>query len=180
MEILVIIIGGFMLWVIIGIFFPNAFKNSCAYCNKKHVQSKVYWNEKIGKSVTFGNQECYNKWHKEHSICEICNKWERYNESTIEHKFKRQYFYFCSLEHKEQFRASNPHLFFEGHKRHSIPSDVRKIIYKRDNGRCVRCGSDKEIEYDHIIPVSKGGSSTTNNIEILCQDCNRSKFDKIE
>ena len=180
MELIVIIVGGFMLWITIGILFPDVFKKRCANCGKKHVQSKEYEDTRIGNSIIFGSSQCFDEWHKRHSICEICHKWERHTEHTIQHKFKRQYFYFCSSEHKEQFRKSNPDLFFEGHKRHSIPSDIRKIVFKRDNGKCVKCGSDKEIQYDHIIPVSKGGATSVENIEILCQDCNRSKSDKIE
>ncbi|MBF0103144.1 MAG: HNH endonuclease, partial [Desulfobacterales bacterium] len=42
-----------------------------------------------------------------------------------------------------------------------------------------RCGSRENLEYDHIIPVSKGGSNTARNIELLCEKCNREKSDKI-
>ncbi|MFB6271973.1 MAG: HNH endonuclease [Salinibacter sp.] len=65
-------------------------------------------------------------------------------------------------------------------RRGHIPSHVRRAVWQRDGGRCVRCGSTENIEFDHIVPVSKGGSSTTQNVELLCQRCNRSKSDKIE
>jgi len=61
-----------------------------------------------------------------------------------------------------------------------IPSKVKQEVWRRDQGRCVECGSKGNLEYDHIIPVSKGGSSTTRNIQILCQDCNRKKSNKIK
>ena len=41
------------------------------------------------------------------------------------------------------------------------------------------CGSQKNLEFDHIIPVSKGGANTARNLQLLCQDCNRHKSDKI-
>ncbi len=56
---------------------------------------------------------------------------------------------------------------------------VKQIVWERDNGKCVCCGSQSELEYDHIIPVSKGGSCSENNIQILCFTCNRTKSDKI-
>jgi len=61
-----------------------------------------------------------------------------------------------------------------------IPSEVKIEVWKRDLGQCVICGSQHHLEYDHIIPVSKGGSNTANNIRILCRNCNREKSDKIQ
>jgi Holliday junction DNA helicase RuvB len=64
--------------------------------------------------------------------------------------------------------------------RDSIPSEVRREVWRRDGGKCARCGSRENLEYDHIIPVSMGGSSTARNIELLCETCNRSKGGSIE
>lgn len=64
-------------------------------------------------------------------------------------------------------------------KRNHITSDVKREVWRRDMGRCARCGSRENLEYDHIIPISKGGSNTSRNIELLCQSCNRKKADKI-
>ena len=59
--------------------------------------------------------------------------------------------------------------------RDRIPENVRRAVWRRDQGKCARCGSRELIEYDHIIPVSEGGGNTARNIELLCQRCNRSK-----
>ena len=64
-------------------------------------------------------------------------------------------------------------------ERERIPSGVRQNVWKRDGGKCVMCGSRERLEYDHIIPISKGGSNTERNIELLCEKCNRNKSDKI-
>ena len=61
------------------------------------------------------------------------------------------------------------------HKREPIPEDVRIAVWRRDGGKCVQCGSRERLEYDHIIPVVKGGSNTVRNIQMLCESCNRSK-----
>jgi hypothetical protein len=61
-----------------------------------------------------------------------------------------------------------------------IPSSVKKNVWERDGGKCVICGSNEDLEYDHIIPFSKGGSNGTNNIQLLCMKCNRRKASKIE
>lgn len=62
-----------------------------------------------------------------------------------------------------------------------IPSDVKKEVWKRDMGKCVICGSDKNLHFDHDLPFSRGGTSLTDkNIRLLCAKCNLSKSDKIE
>ena len=61
-----------------------------------------------------------------------------------------------------------------------IPAQVKQEVWKRDKGQCVMCGSTENLHFDHIIPFSKGGSSTTaKNIQLLCAKCNLSKHDKI-
>lgn len=64
--------------------------------------------------------------------------------------------------------------------RQRIPEDVRIKVWRRDGGQCARCGSRENLEYDHIVPISRGGSNTVRNIELLCEKCNRSKGNKIE
>jgi hypothetical protein len=59
--------------------------------------------------------------------------------------------------------------------RERIPKEVQREVWRRDNGKCVECGSQEKLEYDHIIPVSKGGSNTARNIQLLCEKCNRKK-----
>jgi 5-methylcytosine-specific restriction endonuclease McrA len=56
-----------------------------------------------------------------------------------------------------------------------IPDDVKVFVWQRDSGRCVRCGSNERLEFDHIIPVSLGGANTARNLQVLCEPCNRSK-----
>jgi hypothetical protein len=65
------------------------------------------------------------------------------------------------------------------HKRHSVPKKVQDRVWNRDGGKCVECRSNENLEFDHIIPVSKGGANTYRNIQLLCGTCNRSKSDKI-
>jgi hypothetical protein len=60
-------------------------------------------------------------------------------------------------------------------RRELIPVEVRKAVFDRDGGRCRNCGSNFDIQYDHIIPFSMGGASTVENLQILCAPCNREK-----
>ena len=65
-------------------------------------------------------------------------------------------------------------------RREVISSEVKREVWRRDNGRCAQCGSQERLEYDHIIPYSKGGSNTARNIQLLCEACNRAKSDLIQ
>jgi len=63
--------------------------------------------------------------------------------------------------------------------REPISKDVMDRVWNRDGGKCVRCGSQENLEFDHIIPVSKGGATTYRNLQLLCQKCNREKSNNI-
>ena len=57
--------------------------------------------------------------------------------------------------------------------------EVQREVFERDKEQCVRCGCKDNIQFDHIIPFSKGGASSSNNCQILCQSCNLRKSNKI-
>lgn len=62
-----------------------------------------------------------------------------------------------------------------------IPSHVKLEVWRRDGGRCVRCGAETNLHFDHILPFSKGGTSeNAANIQLLCQDHNLAKGAHIE
>ena len=55
----------------------------------------------------------------------------------------------------------------------------RTMIYKRDGHKCQYCGSTKELTIDHIIPRSRGGGDTWENLVVACMPCNTRKSDKL-
>jgi 5-methylcytosine-specific restriction endonuclease McrA len=59
--------------------------------------------------------------------------------------------------------------------RQPIPKSVQREVWQRDGGRCVECGSQLNLEFDHMVPVALGGSNTARNIQLLCEACNRRK-----
>ena len=67
----------------------------------------------------------------------------------------------------------------KSNERLHIPVRVRHEVWRRDGGKCASCGSRERLEFDHIIPISKGGSNTARNIELLCETCNRKKSNKL-
>lgn len=64
-----------------------------------------------------------------------------------------------------------------------IPRDIMLKVVRRDNHICQVClkyARDDELEFDHIIPVSKGGPTSVDNIRLLCRDCNKSKSNSLD
>ena len=57
-------------------------------------------------------------------------------------------------------------------KPRSISKSKRYQIWKRDGGACVKCGSKKGLQVDHIVPVAHGGGCEEENLRILCGGCN--------
>jgi len=65
------------------------------------------------------------------------------------------------------------------YERESIPTKIKDQVWRRDQGVCAECGSKEKLEFDHIIPISKGGANSYRNIQLLCEPCNRRKSAKI-
>ena len=86
--------------------------------------------------------------------------------------------YFNGLRDKLITAKSTPELPKKKRSRR-ITQTVKDKVWNRDGGKCVECGSNENLEFDHIIPHSKGGANTYRNIQLLCEPCNRSKSAKI-
>ena len=62
-----------------------------------------------------------------------------------------------------------------------VPDSIRYKVLKADKQRCALCGitaKDRMLDVDHILPLSRGGKSTEDNLQVLCSKCNRSKGNK--
>lgn len=74
---------------------------------------------------------------------------------------------------------------FAKEQRALMTRKLREAIKSRDNFTCCTCGNSTHaepnllLEIDHIIPVSKGGSTAEANLQTLCWKCNRAKSNKI-
>jgi diadenosine tetraphosphate (Ap4A) HIT family hydrolase len=67
---------------------------------------------------------------------------------------------------------------YDSNAREYVPGVSRFEVLKRAGGRCQLCGvshTDRQIDVDHIVPVSKGGSNDFSNLQALCRKCNAQK-----
>jgi len=96
-----------------------------------------------------------------------------------EHDGRRTVFQFrlLAVEGEEDFTA--PPRIDTQHRR-LIPTAVKVEVWKRDAGKCVVCGATDELQFDHDLPYSKGGTSfTAENVQLLCARHNLQKHDRI-
>ena len=59
-----------------------------------------------------------------------------------------------------------------------IPVNLRRMVIERDGLRCVYCGVDllkNEVHLDHVVPESRGGPTSLNNLQVTCGKCNLEK-----
>jgi hypothetical protein len=71
------------------------------------------------------------------------------------------------VEYRFKFHAPIPR---------DISNDTRQSLL--NNAVCATCGSTENLQIDHIVPVSKGGSSRIDNLQVLCKICNQKKAAK--
>lgn len=67
----------------------------------------------------------------------------------------------------------------EGLPSRHIPREVRQRVWQKYGGRCAECNATEYLEFDHVIPHSRGGSNAEGNIQLLCRMCNLKKSDFI-
>ena len=63
----------------------------------------------------------------------------------------------------------------EGWASPNLTMAQRRRVLERDDHRCRACGATDRLEIDHVIPISQGGTSEDDNLQVLCNPCNRVK-----
>jgi len=135
----------------------------CLYCNKMFILNV--------KTRKYCSAECREKYYKEFKNkyvpkfnktvivkCEICKN--EFNKTA-------KYHVCCSDECREIYKTRNL-------------SAGRFLIFNRDSFTCIYCGRSSiednvKLHVDHIVPISKGGKNTADNLVTCCKDCNLEK-----
>lgn len=129
------------------------------------------------------NQDRYKAYHaayqvaNRHRTIARLKKWRRDNPER-------------NKEHGRKWRAENPHLVVIKEQRRrarikgvggDLSPDIHARLMDLQRGKCAVCGTpiSKGFRHlDHIMPISKGGTNTDDNVQLLCPTCNLSKSAK--
>lgn len=123
----------------------------CAHCGKKMHAA----------AATPEASEALSIWSRIASLIDRCNK--------ISMSFP------VPISMEVEFETAPAPLAYEQTTRTPIPERVRAEVWRRDEGRCVECGSQNNLQFDHMIPVSRGGATSAQNLQLLCRKCNLAK-----
>lgn len=114
--------------------------------------------------------------YKSGELCKICN-----THTTIEEHLR----YTISVCDKCASVAHSEYETWHGGERKwdvsrtPIDNSVKGAIKSRDQ-QCLKCGSQDNLQIDHIMPVCLGGHNHIDNLQVLCLKCNSEKGDRPE
>lgn len=104
-------------------------------------------------------------------------EWQRNNKEKVAERNRK-----WQIKNKDKFRAYTAKRRAKERETGGYHDEADILEHLLMQGwMCASCKSDLRVtgyEVDHIIPVSKGGSSWPDNIQCLCRSCNRSKGNK--
>lgn len=160
----------------------------CIECRSSSIyRKKIKLAEKGIKICTSCNEEKpYSKFNKDknradgfYPYCKICS-----NKTSIEHYQKNKKHY--QKIHKEWYFANPGYSRHRNNKRRALQRKAEGSYTKEEfetlcqhyGNICLCCGKKKKLTVDHIIPLSKGGKNSIDNIQPLCLTCNKKKATK--
>lgn len=151
-----------------------ATRKACPTCGNEFIPQKT-------TAQIFCSVECRDSKNRPHSqpaytrICEGCGgEFVPKKGDRVRFCSRKCYFQWASRKPPYEARGLN-----------------RRTIFRRDGWKCRACGratpsnlvgthAPNAPELDHIIPISKGGTHSSENVQLLCRECNHRKADKIE
>ena len=152
---------------------PKGSKNNATHCLRGHPRTP----DNLYKSGAC--KLCYKVMAAERAPARRVNEKKRLDSSPEERKKRNEYHAQWKKENSEACRAAQ-------NKRRTLATKAGGLFTAEEwftlcfavGFKCLCCGEKKPLEADHVIPVSKGGTSWLWNIQPLCKPCNVKKHGK--
>jgi hypothetical protein len=141
-------------------FTPNVFRPGQKYCCRKcenHVNRNTWYGVNKERSATV-----HHMWHasNKNKASDYGKMWRQLNPDKRQDMHRRR--------RATKFGAAGDHY---------TASQFQDLCSQFDN-ICLKCGQSKNLTADHVVPLSKGGSDSIDNIQPLCGICNSEKGTK--
>ena len=152
-------------------------EEKCKELNLKYKKYHMYEEKLLNERI-----ENYNNYILIHVCIKYVSKGDRV------HLSKNDTFTFKQFEDilnnvKEEKVSYDIYKRIEAVERAKVTDELRFKVLKRDNYRCRICGASSKdgvhLHVDHIIPLAKGGKTTLDNLQTLCERCNMGKSDSL-
>lgn len=142
----------------------------CSCCKNEIPKSLFYKDPKSKDGLSSWCNECRKENVRKHRMDpkyrkkqqEWNNRWREKNHASV-----------LKIRLKSQNKI---YLFLK--KAGFVTVEIRERILKRDRSMCLNCGTKKQLTVDHIKPISRGGKTEDENLQILCRSCNSKKQQK--
>jgi len=122
--------------------------------------------------------------------CTYCSKWYKPTWIEINNRIKSLHYQgdggrnlYCSNSCKQECPTYRQRKYPKGYKistSREVQSELRKLVFEKDNWLCVKCGADESLQCHHIDPVVNNPieSADINNCITLCKECHRESHKK--
>lgn len=154
----------------------------CANCYRKYSYGRNHPEQKgqcidCGKVLENGGKKtvkrqrcgnCYMKWKRTTDPAYAKRERERLKKYADTDKGKETQRAIVRRRRAKQAQAEYP-----------LTSKEWQIVLDKYGRKCVYCGSKKKIEMDHVVPLSKGGKHSMQNVLPACRSCNAEKNNKL-
>ena len=152
--------------------------------NKRRARNLKYNRTEKGKKVCLNAvKKHYQKNKNNPEFIEkrklIYKRWYEKNKESIRIKNNEATKKYSKTEKGKQSRRNSKALRRMAKKDGNITLEEWKQKLLEFNNCCAYCKDSKNIEQDHIIPLSKGGKHEIKNIQPLCRSCNARKSNKL-
>lgn len=136
----------------------------------------------------------WNKTNKKERVA-IYQRWYAKHRKQIVWKYRtwRKENPIKSRERTNKYRKLHPEItkataLHWAHKRRAWKLNVMATLTKKEweeilakyGNKCIRCNTTENISMDHIVPLSRGGIHTKENVQPLCRSCNSKKKNRLE
>lgn len=149
-------------------------KFNCDYCEKENEEKESHYKK---KKRHFCNMLCYSSFRREKLPLE-----EQPAYKGVRKKGESKQVYYRNYCNRNKANISHLKARRYAREKGAIGSHTLlewnnlKAIHEN---KCIKCGEEKKLTKDHVVPLSKGGTDFIENIQPLCRNCNSKKHNKI-
>ena len=162
----------------------------CNKCGETKPRGEYYKAPRGKGGLRAACKKCDAIWRKKYredhraKIAEYNKKWHEINREAVIARHKE--YHEANREkvatRKQKYREANREMdavYYHRRRARLAAAAVEDFdeqeVWERDGRVCVYCGSTEDLTLDHIVPLSKGGAHSPDNLCIACRSCNSSK-----